>query len=148
MATIKFTDTLEVTASHGRLAKAAQIYDDQQKSTQAALNQKFAAGLSKSDLLSAIPYEAPGSEYAYEVLKDKPVGTIFYNVNSSFAMSTAGNPNDVVDFPINSYFIIIATPKEGTDKTKYSEWIRPLSPSTIPGDILTRLEALEARLKV
>ena len=153
MANIKFTDTIEVTASHGRLAEAAQIYDDQQKATQAALNQKFAAIKSGTDFTAIYEEESPGgNESLSDLVSNKvQVGTIVRNTESSW---TDGD----ITYPNNTLFLVIKDPS--VNVSTWTEVLLPLimSPDMIYAQFIdmsekfstisSRLEALEAKLKV
>lgn len=153
MSNIKFTDTLEVTASHGRLAKAAQIYDDEQKATQAALNKKFLAYTPDTDFAHVFDEQAPDPAYVVDDLIENNVkaGRIIRNVNSAFFVLDENNNSTY--YPVGSYFLVIKDPVKGDEINKV---IRPIVASAYytacaikaQESIIKRLDALEARLKV
>lgn len=160
MANIKFTDTIEVTASHGRLAKAAQIYDDEQKATQAALNKKFAALKSGTDFLNIFEENAPDGSYMVDDLIENKVtsGRIIRTANTMIMATDYDGGTRY--YSQGSFFIVIKDPVKGDE---LSDVIRPLivNPASVAeithelenshtnmGEIISRISALEARLKV
>lgn len=140
MANIKFTDTLEVTASHGRLAKAAQIYDDQQKSTQAALNRKFIDQIGTVD----VTFFESGNKYsdiAAEMLET------FAGTKGYFFTNGANWNIDDSFLPSGTLFYVYTELDEGIEnETCFWDYVRVLGCD--PSSLIDRISALEARLKV
>ena len=161
MANIKFTDTIEVTASHGRLAKAAQIYDDQQKATQAALNQKFAAFKSGTDFTSITDTNAEDFKSGLADLAAKKVlkGQLVRNADADWQIGE-GN---ALEYPTGTIFIALKDITNVTNITSsdFSNFLLALVPegsfivsnlnyimNLLTNEVGPRLEALEAKLKV
>lgn len=139
MSNIKFTDTLECTASHGRLAVAAQIYDEQQKKTQAAINASVLAAMPKDGQLAVFPISATSEEYIYDECKDYPIGTLLIITSSEMNLTDADGSKQ--SFSIGSLFYIFAQPQ---NNRKTLEWLQPIVNNVLEA----RIAALEARLKV
>ena len=141
MANIKFTDTIEVTASHGRLAKAAQIYDDQQKATQADLNLKFKQQQGQAQLTI---FES-GNKYSdiANEIKENYGGTEGYFFSNDVDWDIDGE-----HLPYGTLFYVYKTIEADyiDDETIFWDYIRVVGCN--PTSLITRLEALEAKLKV
>ena len=158
MSNIQFTDTLEVTASHGRLAKAAQIYDDQQKATQAALNQKFLSYTPGTDFSNIIDTDAEDAASAINELADKHVlkGQLIRNADSDW---TPGGEGSACVYTQGSIFLVIKDLAK-SDSPDFDEYLLPIAleasyvasainiHTVYMNDAISRLEALEAKLKV
>lgn len=141
MSNIKFTDTLECTASHGRLAVAAQIYDEQQKKTQAAINVE-ALKPSGTDFTNVWDENCPGDEYVVADLIESGIkkGQLITNANSGLSAATGA------DFPIGSVFLVIKDPVKGDN---VEDVIKPIIVSPVEvAKLIKRVEDLEKRLKV
>lgn len=171
MSNIKFTDTLECTASHGRLAVAAQIYDEQQKKTQAAINVE-ALKPSGTDFTKIQKVSATTQDEFFKAVKSFPVGSVvsFDNDKGSAIELNLSFVESNYFFCPHSLFVIIATPVMNDD---YIDGVVPITPSfeqifasdeegstskylmdilsslnEISSENKKRIAALEARLKV
>lgn len=171
MSNIKFTDTLECTASHGRLALATQIYDEQQKKTQAAINVE-ALKPSGTDFTNIKNVSATTQDEFFQAVKNLPVGSVvsFDNDKGSAIQINLSFIESNYTYGAHSIFVISATPAMNDD---YIDGVVPITPALetiytmdVEGslaytlnaylssaiDMATkneeRIAALEARLKV
>lgn len=74
---IQFTDTIECTASHGRLAAASQIYDaSRSNKTQQAINTELYNRKTGTDFTAMKSFTGDGTDEFFDFVKNLPVGTL------------------------------------------------------------------------